>query len=141
MQPEEIVRRLVDQLAAQVDFDEAEIYPAMEQLGVSPDLADRIYQLTQIAWGRIFLDGLGIQFSPDYLCFNSAGDLVESGQLNQEPYYVAAMNLAAHYAQLPIFSDLAVASADVQAVNNALNNGSNPADLITGPSALFLEPE
>ena len=31
-------------------------------------------------------------------------------------------------------------SADVNMINDALNDGSKPEDLVTGPSALFMEP-
>jgi len=39
----------------------------------------------------------------------------------------------------PSFSHFALMSAEVHAINDLLNSGSNPADLVTAPAFLFLE--
>jgi hypothetical protein len=62
---------------------------------------------------RRFLDGLGVPLGSDYLCFNAAGDVIESGQ------------------------QFVLMSADVNTVNNALHAGSKPGNLVMGPAAFF----
>lgn len=140
MTPETAVARLAEIIAARAEFTEDEIYAAMAEVGLSGPIADRAYKFTQIAWGRVFLDGLGIQFSPDYLCFSGAGDVIESGLLSNEPYFTAAMNLADRYGRSPGFPRFALMSSDVSAVNSACKAGSKPERLITAPAAMFLEP-
>lgn len=139
MTPEAAVACLVDTLATRAEFTEDEVYTAMADAGIPAPVADRAYKFTQIAWGRVFLDGLGINFAPDYLCFNAAGEVIETGQLVEQPFFMAAMAAARRRPQpvgLPRFAQM---SADVNAVNSALNNGSKPEDLVTGPSTLFME--
>jgi hypothetical protein len=137
--PDAAVARLADIIAARTDFTEDDLYAAMADSGVPDAVADRAYKFTQIAWGRVFLDGLGVNFGADYLCFNGEGDVIESGRLDDEPYFTAAMRLAPQYARSPGFPKFAVMSADVAVVNDALRAGSKPENLVTGPAALFLE--
>jgi hypothetical protein len=138
--PEAAVARLGEIIAARAEFTEDDIYAAMAEAGIPDPIADRAFKFTQIAWGRVFLDGLGLQFSPDYLCFNGAGDVVESGLLAEQPFFVAAMSLAKQYARIPGFPRFALMSSDVNAVNSALKAGSKPENLVMAPAALFLEP-
>ena len=139
MSPEAAVACLAEILAARAELTEDELYAAMASAGVPEPVADRAYKFTQIAWGRVLLDGLGVKFAPDYLCFDGAGEIIESGLLAEQPYFVAAMAAARQRpppAGLPRFAQM---SADVSAVNSALNAGSRPEDLVTGPPALFME--
>ena len=137
--PEDAVARLAEIVAGRAEFSEDEVYAEMAQAGIPDAVADRAYKFTQTAWGRAFLTTFGVHFSPDYLCLNGAGDVVESGRLEEQPYYIAAHRLAAGYATSPGFRRLALMSADAGAINNALQAGSKPENLVTGPAALFME--
>ncbi len=90
MTPRAAVARLVELIDTDADFMEEDVYAAMAQAGVPASTADRAFKFTQIAFGRVFLDGMGIRFPPDYLCFNAAGDVIESGLLAEQPFFVAA---------------------------------------------------
>src|SRR5262245_7582530 len=111
----------------------------MSRAGIPDDVADRAYKFTQTAWGRVFLDDMGINFSSDYTCYNEDGDEIESGELNEQPYFAAAMRLVSRYNRTKGFLTLAVMSADVNAVNAALNAGAKPEDLSMGPAMLFVK--
>jgi hypothetical protein len=137
--PEAAVTRLAEIIATRDDFTENDLYAAMADAGIPAPVADRAYKFTQTAWGRVFLDGIGVRFSNDYLCFNGAGDVIESGLLADQPYFSAAMRLAPQYARSPGFPRFALMSADVNAVNGALKSGSKPENLVMGPAALFME--
>jgi hypothetical protein len=137
--PETAVAWLADIVAAWDEFTEEEVYSAMADAGVADAVADRAYKFTQLAWGRALLAGLGVRFSPEYVCFNASGEVVESGRLTDERCFAAASRLAERYASTPGFKRLALMSADVNAVNNALHRGSKPEDLVTAPAFLFLE--
>jgi hypothetical protein len=137
--PEEAVARLAELMDTRAKLSEDEIYAMMREAGIPDPVADRALKFTQIAWGRVFLGSFGVRFSPDYFCFNADGDVVESGPLREQPYFAAAMSLARRYANTPGFQRLAVMSADVDAVNKALNAGSKAENLVTSPAALFFE--
>ena len=137
--PDTAVAWLADILASWDAFTEDGVYSALADAGAPGALADRAYKFTQVAWGRSLLAGLGVQFSPGYVCFDASGKVIESGRLGGEPCFAAASRLAKRYADAPGFKRLALMSADVHAVNEALNKGSKAADLVTTPAFLFLE--
>jgi hypothetical protein len=139
VEPETAVARLAEIIAARDEFTEDDLYAALAEAGLPDAVADRAYKFTQTAWGRVFLDGLGIQFGADYLCFNGAGDVIESGRLDDEPYFAAAVRLAPEYARTLGFQRFVLMSADVNAVNGALHAGSKPENLVMGPAAFFME--
>src|SRR6266540_2237247 len=95
--PESAVAWLADIVAARPEFTEDEVYAAMADAGVPDSLADRAYKFTQVAWGRAFLAGLSVQFSPEYVCFNGSGKVVETGRLADERCFAAASRLAQRY--------------------------------------------
>lgn len=140
MTPEAAVARLFDIIAARTEFTEDAVYAAMAEAGVPGPVADRAYKFTQIACGRVLLGGLGVQFSPDYTCFNAAGNVVESGQLVEQLYFAAAIASASRYVGTPGFERLALMAAEVHAVNDLLNKGSKPENLATSAPVLFMEP-
>ena len=137
--PKSSVAHLASIVTSSTNFSEDDIYETMDKAGIPFSIADLAYKFTQVAWGRVFLDGMGIEFSPDYFCFDGRGNVLEHGQLHQQPFFIAAMDVAKKYAQHKSFGLFAVMSADVQVVNNALNNGSSPEDLVLMPVGLFLE--
>ncbi|MBN1429958.1 MAG: hypothetical protein JXB07_16430 [Anaerolineae bacterium] len=139
MTPDKVVTQVWQIVEDNPGASEDEFYQLLADAGIPDATADRCYKLAQVAWGRAFLDGLGIDFSDDYLCLDARGDLVESGRLSEEPYFTAAAQLAEKYAVSPAMRQIALCSAEVHAVNDALNAGSNPQDLSTGPTCMFVE--
>lgn len=120
------------------DFTEDEVHQKLIETSIVPQTADLACKFTQIAWGRVFLDGLGITFAPTYVCLDHQGRQIETGLLKENPYYRAAMAVAATEQQYPSFLRLALMSADVRIVNQMLNEGSRASDLVTGPPHLIL---
>lgn len=139
MTPDEAVNQLATVVTGDTELSPDAIYEAMSKAGVPDDVADRAYKFTQIAWGRLFLDGLGVTFPPDYFCLNASGDIIESGVLEDEPFFVAATGLATERRHSKGFARFAAMSADVNAINTALHAGSKPENLSTAPPAVFLE--
>jgi hypothetical protein len=138
--PASVVAQLADFVVRENDFTESDALAALMNSGVSPEVAGRAYGFMQTAWARTILAGLGVQFSPEYLCFNAAGDVVESGRLANDPYFTAASFLIERYGSTPGFQRLALMSADVSVVDQALKSGSKPEDLAIGPTCIFMEP-
>jgi hypothetical protein len=137
--PEAAVAQLAEIVAPRTEFTEKDVYAAMADAGMPAPVADRAYKFTQIAWGRVLLNGLGIRFSPEYTCFSGDGEVIESGRLAEQPCFAAATSIAGEYVGSPGFERLALMAAEVHAVNELLNKGSKPENLATTPPALFME--
>lgn len=138
MTPSELVEHVARAFEASSPPTDSNVVRALIGAGAAEREADLALKLVQIACGRMLLDGLGIGFSDDYLCFDAHGAIVERGTLSNHPVFVEAQR------RMPTapkaLQQLALTSADVQSVNAALNAGSDPKNLVTGPSALFVEP-
>ena len=139
MTPETAVTLLAQLIASREAFTEDEAYDAMERAGIPPGLADRAFKLLQVAWGRAFLAPMGVRFAAEYLWFDGKGNVAEEGLLADDPFFVAGEALARQYGRHPGFRQMAQMSADVSAVNQALENGSKADDLETGPAGFLLE--
>lgn len=124
--------------ASQPDASEDAIYESLESAGVPSDRVDKLYKFTQIAWGRVFLNGMSITFSEDYYCLDADGSVIESGKLDEEPIYSFAVSNANKYIGSPAFQYLALRSSDVHVVNDALHTGAKPESLIVTPPIIFL---
>src|SRR5262245_25691825 len=111
MTPAEAVAKLGEILAERAELTADDIYEAMGKAGVPEAIADRAYKFTQIACGHSFLAPLGVQLSADYLCFGAEGDVLESGKLNEEPYFIAAQAFATR--RSPSIGRFACMSANV----------------------------
>lgn len=139
MTPEAAAEKLAIIVAARTEFAEDEIYAAMAEAGIPAPVADRAYKFTQTAWGRLFLNDMGIRFADDYLCFDGEGNVIESGLLVEQPYFVAALAAGKEYFGTKGAVHLALMAAEVNSVNHMLSNGSQPENLELTPPALFLE--
>ncbi|MES1244395.1 MAG: hypothetical protein ABUT39_22515 [Acidobacteriota bacterium] len=137
---EAAVARLAEFVAPRAEFTQNDVYAALADAGIPFLVADRAFKFTQAAWGRVSLGGLGVHFAPDYLCLDGAGDVVESGLLAEEPYFIAAMSLVQRYAGSPGFKQMVLMSADLNVVNKALRAGSKPENILIAPVAFFMEP-
>ena len=139
MTPKEAVEQLGQFLRTHESFGEDDAYDALMAAGLDAFAADEAFKFTQTACGRDFLDGMGIQFSAKYFWVNGNGDVVKTGLFADEPHFVAAMEMARRNVGAPGFLHLSLMSADVQAINNALNGGSKPENLQMLPALFFTE--
>lgn len=114
-----------------------ERYQRLVRLGAPPNIAQRIDQLVPLVAGRLLLTGTGLALPDRYATFGADGAMTGSGRLEELPEYKAARTEVPKWASLPGFRDLMLESSEVEAVNSALNAGSNPEDLCFGPVAIF----
>jgi len=136
MTPEGTVKHLAEVLDARPEFSVDDVYQQLNALGIPPRDADKAYKFTQIACGRLILDGLA-RFASEYYWLNASGDEVESGRIEEEPFFAAATVLLRER-RCPWAGRLGAMSADVSAINDLLKRGSKPGNLQTGPAVLFL---
>jgi hypothetical protein len=139
MTPEIAVARLAEIVVARIEFSQDEIYVAMADAAIPPVVADRAYKFMQAAWTREFLGHLGVKFSPDYYCFNANGTVIESGLLAEEPFFKEARRLAPQHILSKGLKQLALMSAEIQAVNELVSHGSKLENLVMSPAFFFLE--
>jgi hypothetical protein len=71
MNPDEAVKHLAEIVLANLNVSEDELYDALIGRGLTDEAVFRAYNFTQIAWGRIYLDGLRIRFSDEYYFFSA----------------------------------------------------------------------
>lgn len=133
------IERFAEYVAANEDWDDGRAIEHLVTNGVAEDTACDVVRLTPIAFGRTIIDGLGIQLTNKYICFRADGSTSRSGKLDQNDVFQTASANAHGYAQHAAFQVIALSSSEVHAVNQTLNAGSNPADLVIGPVAIFLE--
>lgn len=138
--PVAAVTRLAEIVAASPDLSEDEVYDAMAAAGIPAGLADRAYKFTQIAWGRLLLANVGVEFPPDYSYTTVDGDEEGEALLADEPCYTAAVRLAPQYRRTPAFKPLAESSAEVSSINAALDAGMEPENLTIGSTLVLIEP-
>lgn len=115
------------------EVDDDGLVRALVDRGVDRRTARRLVVFVPMAMGRVLLDGLGITFADTYLV--SAADPITQYPLGEVDEFVTASTAAAEGrlsgAQV---SALALRSAEVAAVNKALEAGSRPEDLVLGPA-------
>jgi hypothetical protein len=116
--------------------DEEMLFELTEQ-GISQPLACEMVGLFPILAGRLFLQGLGIQFSDTYDLVDADGVAIGSGALCDHPGVIAIGKQIDALVKPEAYQSVALRGAELNAVNKALNSGSKPSNLYTGPVVLF----
>ena len=120
----------------------ADTWKAAELLtseGIDKELVHRIYTLSPLAFGRVVLHGIGVEYSPCYTRIKSGGSLQKQFHLMRDPVFARGMALSQDFMNcdlLEAFKEPATTSAEFDAINNALHAGSNPKDLKLSPSLI-----
>jgi len=122
-------------------FDDMEMFSALLARGISRRLAARLIEFVPMAYCQVVLGKLGIRFSES---FRRGGTQSRSRPLSSEPVWRAACSLAASEASQGIGQQemllVAGRSAEFQAVNNLLKQGSKAAEItLTVPVLLWPE--
>ena len=108
---------------------------ALINAGISPFLTKKLLEFMPLAFGRVFLDGMGIQFDDYYVRFDPQTERKKEMKLRDEPVYAesfwAASQIVTRQAAGEAFHAVAFRSSELHAINDALNTGSKPEDLVT----------
>jgi hypothetical protein len=121
LDPDSIVRATRDAFRSAPAADDAELVAALTAQGVAQ--ADRAIIWLPIAYGRRVLDGV-VQLSPNYAIDG------QEYPLAADPVFAAADRLARSEATQSDIQQIGLRSPEVAAVNQALNAGSQPQDLL-----------
>jgi hypothetical protein len=141
MNPSDVIHQLFEVLSrTEPSFSQRQIMEELVSLGVNLRVADRAYKFAQIACGRLFMQGLGVSYTDSFMWFNASGDVVETGKITSEPFFLAAaQRINKDLIRRPSFALFAMMSSDAAAVNDLMNKGSKPSDLVMAPAFLFVE--
>lgn len=145
MQVIEAVKIALPVFAAYKDSDWEVLGQALKNANIPHSLADKLLEFMPLAFGRVFLEGMNIQFETFYLRYDPATKREQRRKLNDEPVYTeshwAASEIVAANAAGEAFQAVVFRSSEVHAVNNALNGGSKPENLLMSPPVLMWKSE
>ena len=120
--------------------DEAQV-TALEQGGFDEGQARRLVALLPMAFSRPILEELGISNFVSKVTVSKPDGTVLNAELTRQPEYVEGLKLArAHRSKAvmnhEVYTLIASSSADLNAVDNALNAGADVAGATIAPSLL-----
>jgi hypothetical protein len=134
------IQSFANYVAANPASDEETAIGALVAGGISQSLAEDVVRFTAVAFGRLILQEMDVELSNDYILFAADGSEREAGALRDKQAYRVAEDYAKEFAAHPSFRAIARTSPEYDAVNQALQAGSDPKDLVMGPVAMFAEP-
>jgi hypothetical protein len=118
---------------------------ALKEAGIPAILANRLLEFMPLAFGRAFVDGMGIEFGEYYIRFNPKTNKKVSKRLAEEPVYTqsfaAATSLMTQKQAGDEVMSVIVRSSEFTAMNKALNDGSHVKDLVASPPVLLWDEE
>ena len=133
-----IVDDYLSLIPEQGDWDDETILRQLTARGHDTEAACYIMGLVPIFVGRHFMRDLGVQFSDSMIVFRSDGGCAASLRLSEHPAYIAVVNRAQKILQHRNVSAIAMCGSELDAVNQALNDGSKPENLRLSSVALIL---
>lgn len=104
--------------------------------GLSGEQAHDAARFVPLAFGREILGGMGITLADSYIRV-VAGERQER-PLGDEPFFREALRLAPGLGG-DVVTAVAMQSSELDAVNQALHAGANPADLVASPPVIECE--
>jgi hypothetical protein len=117
----------------------------LTEAGIQAALAKGLLEFMPLAFGRAFVDGMGIEFGEYYIRFNPKTNKKVSKRLDEEPVYCEAFALATSMMDEQQagdeFMSVVFRSSEFVAMNKALNDGSHPEDLVASPPVLLWDEE
>jgi hypothetical protein len=105
---------------------------------------ESIVEFLPLAFARDLMDAMGISFPDEYVRVDADGRERLRAKLSDEPWYVESKKLAPEV-MISLGSDafmtIAGRSSELDAVNQALHAGSQPADLVFAPPVMMWRDE
>ena len=113
--------------------DDSELVDALCAAGIERSVADAVVVFLPIAFTRVVMQKSGVTFSDAYIRARSDGTFSRELSLHEHPVFVAATQLAVAGISPDDLTAVAIRSAEMGAINNALHAGSQLADLVMSP--------
>jgi hypothetical protein len=104
--------------------------------GLSRQHAHDAERFIPLAFGRQILAGMGVELPDSYIRVRAVDGRREEKPLAEEPFYRDALKAAPILGSElggDVFTNVALLSSELQAVNEALNAGASPEGLVASP--------
>jgi hypothetical protein len=120
---------------------DADIFHQLLAAGCARSLAGRLLCFIPLSCGRMVLADLGIEFPEKYVCFQADGALGPARSLGSDRDWVAIDSFltARKATETPAISIIGMRSAEFDAINKALLNGSKPENLVLSAPVFTFE--
>lgn len=114
------------------------LYESLDKSNIPQKLIDRLLEFMPLAYGRVFLDGMGVKFEDYYVRYNPETKQEMRENLADNIVFKECLESAKNIVvtKSEVFTTVALRSAEVSVVNDALKAGSNPVDLVLAPPYL-----
>ena len=110
---------------------------ALRNSDIPLPLAEKILEFMPLAFGRAFMNGLGVNFSNEYVRYISEDNkaiIKQRGKLINEPVFAESLKIANNLISKRIagedFQAIAFTSAEFNVVNEMMNKGSQPENIV-----------
>ena len=137
----QVIRRAVPVLVQYGTVEQGILLLWLIRAGIPKADALEAMRFIPLAFARDVIKDMGMSLPDTYVRMTADGWTKEV-PLNDERMFRAASYMASIIAKeigMDAFTNIVVLSAEMQAVNNALNAGSNPTDLVVGPPVVPLQ--
>jgi hypothetical protein len=139
-EPEERIRRAVAVLRKLANSDDRQVYSALIESDIQPEMAEKLVMFLPIAYGRVLLKKMGIRFSNQFKRALNDGTLVEHA-FADEPIWSAVVECPREEVSGGISGEhlicVAARSAEFDAANQLLNGGSGPENIVLTPPVIL----
>jgi len=132
------MKTLIDQYLqlAEIGVTDDEIHNKLSGKDNNEIIAKIIHFVPIVASRTLFGD-MGVTFQDNYYILDKNGDLLSQGSIQDDsPFFNALRSFEFTGKQLKA---VAFRSSEAHALNNALNGGSDPKDLVMAPPVIFSE--
>jgi hypothetical protein len=130
------IRRAIAILAEHGRTDSSILRASLLRAGLSSQQAHDAVRFVPLAFGRQILAGMGVELPDSYIRVRAVDGRREEKPLAEEPFYREALKAAPILGSElggDVFTNVALLSSELQAVNEALNAGANPEGLVASP--------
>jgi len=124
-----------------LEFAEGDVVSRLVSDGCQPDLAEKLVAFLPLACGRMLLKG--VTFPPSYMVMSEDGSISISHTLSSDPWWrkVETFLEERKTSMMDAIGAVGRRSAEFDAVNKAVSNGSRLRDLVAAePIFFFVKP-
>jgi hypothetical protein len=135
-----VIVRAIPLFVDGTEYDDDQMLLALIESGLPMVTALRLLEFMPLAFGRAFMDGMGVTFCAKYVRLSTNGKRVEKLLVDELVYCVAflvAREKLFEPSGVETFKTIGFRSAEFKAVNSALLGGSKPEDLVLSPTVLW----
>ena len=138
MDTSEAIRRAIHIFAANTTCEIEDVKEALRQNGFSAEMASAVITFMPLAVGRVLLGRMGVKLPDEYIRADAQGRERFRGALLDEPVFRETLALVPEVLAQgeEVVQSIMVRSPEVLAVNQALQSGSRPEDLMAGRPVL-----